>query len=198
MRAGETLLDVAKLVAIIVIAAVIGVLAGKGLSKLTRDSVAPASPAARASTLVRPPAAAPAIGVHVTFAGLRSVAATDATTSGGARLRIGVRLRNRSSSPVTLNVPRIRAAGNFVSALVSPDGALDGGVRRTLPAGSSTSGVLRFDTGAVTTGQLTRERVARLVIAGRTISVRLEVAVPAPDVGAGTEPPTDTTATLTP
>ena len=188
-RLSETLREIAEIVAIAAIAATIGVAAGKGLSALTGDGETsqPASGVAATPTPVAAPA--PAVRVHVIFAGLRPLADGAGEPSDRSRLRVGLRLRNRSDRRATLDVPGLQVGQSVVRADDGDDLARRLG--EGLDAGASVKGELRFSTGAVMTRQLVRLRRATLLIAGRRIPLRFDVASePAQDAAATTTPNT--------
>ncbi|MEA2193138.1 MAG: hypothetical protein QOI73_3259 [Solirubrobacteraceae bacterium] len=183
VRAGETLLETLKIVATIAVAAAIGVGAGKAISRITED---PAPPAAAPVVAAQP---AP-IRVKVTFAGLRP----DGAGGDGARLRVGVRLRNRSAKRVSFDTPRIQVGQTFVLA-AAPTDSLVSRTRSGLAAGASATGELRFQTGAATTRRLLRLRHTTLLIGGRKIAVRFDVAAAQPSTVANGTPGSATATT---
>ena len=178
-RLSETLREIAKIVAIVAIAAAIGVAAGKGLSALTGDG--------EASGVAAAPA--PVVRVKVTFAGLRPLADGAGEPSDRSRLRVGLRLRNSSDRRATIDVGGLQVGQNVMRADDGDGDGLAGRLRDGLDARASAEGELRFTAGAVTTRQLVRLRRATLLIAGRRIAVRFDVAsAPAQGAAATTTP----------
>jgi hypothetical protein len=191
-RAGHALLEATKVAATLLLAVALGIGVGKAIAALTKDPAVPQPPAAAAPSASEP---AP-VRVKVTFAGLRPVAAADGQVE-SATLRIGVRLRNRSSRHVDVGTPRIQVGERVVKARVDPD-SLAGRTSRGLGSGARDQGELRFVTGATTTRQLTRLRRTTLLIGGRKIVVRFDVAqAQTPDGSSSTTTTTTATATTT-
>ena len=183
-RLSETLREIAEIVAIVAIAAAIGVAAGKGLSALTGDG----KTSQPASGFAATPLAAPApsvsakvtVRVKVLYAGLRPLAAGAGEPSDRSRLRVGLRLRNDTDRRVTIDVQGLQVGQSLVRADDS-DG-LDGRFGKGLDARAAAKDELHFSTGAGMTRQLVRLRRATLLIAGRRVAVRFDVAsAPAQD-----------------
>lgn len=168
-----------------VIAAAVGLGAGRGIAEVAGGSASaglPADPATDTAAQPQPPAdddaprdAEPAVGVEVTFAGLRPAAGR---ARDRARLRVGLRVRNRSDRSVTIDPPRIQVGEDTVRADLNAADDLAGNVLEPLSPGSSAKGELRFETAGETTLELMEGRSTTLSIAGRKIEVRYEVGPP--------------------
>lgn len=188
MRSSDALRMTAKVVATVTLGAAVGLGAGRGLAEVTGASpsagpptrTAGAPPPAPART--KPPAvvdaprrAEPAVGVKVTFAGLRPAATPRGRARDRARLRLGLRVRNRSDSPVTIDPPRIQVGEDTLRVDMN---ALGANMREPLAPGGSAEGVLRFETAGAMTRTLMERRRTTLLIAGRKITVRYQVGPP--------------------
>jgi hypothetical protein len=179
MRVREALHGTAKVVATVVIAAAVGLGAGRGIAEVAGGSASaglPADPATDTAAQPQPPAdddaprdAEPAVGVMVTFAGLRPAG----RARDRARLRVGLRVRNRSDRSV--DPPRIQVGEDTIRVDLDAAEDLAGNVLEPLSPGSSAKGELRFETAGETTLELMEGRSTTLRIAGRKIEVRYEV-----------------------
>jgi len=188
MRVREALHGTAKVVATVVIAAAVGVGAGRGIAEVAGGSASaglPADPATDTAAQPQPPAdddaprdAEPAVGVMVTFAALRPAASAAGRARDRARLRVGLRVRNGSDRSVTIDPPRIQVGEDTVRADLNAAEDLAGNVLEPLSPGSSAKGELRFETAGETTLELMEGRSTTLRIAGRKIEVRYEVGPP--------------------
>jgi hypothetical protein len=184
MRVREALHGTAKVVATVVIAAAVGLGAGRGIAEVAGGSASagfPADPATDTAAQPQPPAdddaardAEPAVGVMVTFAGLRPAG----RARDRARLRVGLRVRNRSDRSVTIDPPRIQVGEDTIRVDLDAAEDLAGNVLEPLSPGSSAKGELRFETAGETTLELMEGRSTTLRIAGRKIEVRYEVGPP--------------------
>lgn len=178
---------VAKVVATVTIGAAVGLGAGRGIAEVAGDSASAGPPAREASARTKPPAGAraprrtePAIGVKVTFAGLRPAATPKGRARDRARLRVGVRVRNRSDRRLTIDPPRIQIGEDAVRVDLNAAEDLAGGVLKPLPPGSSAKGELRFEVAGEKTRKLMERRRTTMRIAGRKIRVRYDVGPPLP------------------
>lgn len=188
MRVREALPGTAKVVATVVIAAAVGVGAGRGIAEVAGGSASaglPADPATDTAAQPQPPAdddaprdADPAVGVMVSFAGLRPAATAAGRARDRARLRVGLRVRNRSDRSVTIDPPRIQVGEDTIRVDLNAAEDLAGNVLEPLSPGSSAKGELRFETAGETTLELMEGRSTTLRIAGRKIEVRYEVGPP--------------------
>lgn len=171
-----------------VIAAAVGLGAGRGIAEVAGGSASAGLPADLATDTAaqpQPPAdddaprdAEPAVGVEVTFAGLRPAATAAGRARDRARLRVGLRVRNRSDRSVTIDPPRIQVGEDTVRADLNAADDLAGNVLEPLSPGSSAKGELRFETAGETTLELMEGRSTTLSIAGRKIEVRYKVGPP--------------------
>lgn len=188
MRVRESLHGTAKVVATVVIAAAIGLGAGRGIAEVAGGSASaglPADPATDTAAQPQPPAdddaprdAEPAVGVEVTFAGLRPAASAAGRARDRARLRVGLRVRNRSDRSVTIDPPYIQVGEDTIRVDLNAAEDLAGNVVEPLSPGSSAKGELRFETAGETTLELMEGRSTTLRIAGRKIEVRYGVGPP--------------------
>lgn len=171
-----------------VIAAAVGLGAGRGIAEVAGGSASAGLPADLATDTAaqpQPPAdddaprdAEPAVGVEVTFAGLRPAATAAGRARDRARLRVGLRVRNRSDRSVTIDPPRIQVGEDTIRVDLNAAEDLAGNVLEPLSPGSSAKGELRFETAGETTLELMEGRSTTLRIAGRKIEVRYEVGPP--------------------
>lgn len=163
----EALRGAAKMVAVVVIGAAVGLGAGRGIAEVAGDSGSAGSPPETA-------AQDPVISVNVTFAALRPAATPLGRARDRARLRVGVRVRNRSDRRVTIDPPRIQVGEDTVRVdKAAEDLAED--VFEPLSPGASAKGELRFETAGATTRRLMDRNRTTLRIAGRKIQVRYDV-----------------------
>lgn len=188
MRVREALHGTAKVVATVVIAAAVGLGAGRGIAEVAGGSASaglPADPATDTAAQPQPPAdddaprdAEAAVGVEVTFAGLRPGATAAGRARDRARLRVGLRVRNRSDRSVTIDPPYIQVGEDTIRVDLNAVEDLAVNVLEPLSPGSSAKGELRFETAGETTLELMEGRSTTLRIAGRKIEVRYEVGPP--------------------
>jgi hypothetical protein len=176
----EALRGAAKMVAVVVIGAAVGLGVGRGIAEVAGDSGSAGSPpetAAQpkpAADAKAPPSADPVISVNVTFAGLRPAATPEGRARDRARLRVGVRVRNRSDRRVTIDPPRIQVGDDTVRVDKEAEDLAED-VFAPLSPGASAKGELRFETAGATTRRLMDRRRTTLRIAGRKIQVRYDV-----------------------
>jgi hypothetical protein len=172
----------AKLVAVVVVAGVVGVGLGVALSTLSGGDDDPSPPAtsgttatARATTSVpatTTPAASPADdSIEVTVG--RAVLHLASTPSGKARnrARLGVRVtvRNRGTRRVVLPRPSLLTPRQRIAS----NPAADAGGSRLGPiaAGQTKSVTLQFETAGAVTRQLTTQRRARVLVGAHSSPV---------------------------
>lgn len=177
----EALRGAAKMVAVVVIGAAVGLGVGRGIAEVAGDSGSAGSPpetAAQpkpAADAKAPPSSAdPVISVNVTFAGLRPAATPQGRARDRARLRVGVRVRNRSDRRVTIDPPRIQVGEDTVRVDKGAEDLAED-VFEPLSPGASAKGELRFETAGATTRKLMDGNRTTLRIAGRKIRVRYDV-----------------------
>jgi len=216
-RARLLLRGLAKLIAVIVVAGLVGVGLGIGLSELTGDDE-PAGPAAEATTAVtkattstpaapvettatapptitttpRPAAAGAGDDIEVTVGAalLRLAATPSGKARNRARLGVSVTVRNRTSRRVVLPRPSLLAARQRVPTNPAAD---EGGSRLgPIAAGQTQRATLQFETAGAVTEQLTTQRKARVLIGGRSSALTV---TPGPGVSrsAGAQSGTTTT-----
>jgi hypothetical protein len=111
----------------------------------------------------------------VTFASLRAAATEDGRARDRARLRVVLRVRNRSDERVTIDPPRIQVGEDTVRADLEAAEDAEDSVLEPLPPDSSAKSELRFETAGEATRELMDRRRTTLLIAGREIEVRYEV-----------------------
>jgi hypothetical protein len=180
MRGREAVRGAAKMVAVVLIGAAIGLGAGRGIAEVAGDSGPPGAPPETAAPpepsggVDEPSRADPVIGVNVTFAGLRPAATPQGRDRDRARLRVGLRVRNRSDRRVTIDPPRIQVGEDTVRVDKGAEDLAED-VFEPLSPGASAKGELRFETTGATTRKLMDRRRTTLRIAGRKIQVRYEV-----------------------
>ena len=195
-----------KLAALVIVAGGVGVAFGMGLSALSADEELAATGGADAgplSTDAQPgatatltAAAAPpettartrpttptttssaAFGrfAQVRVSVLDSRMFTDSTPSGRdeqrSRVTVRIRAENRGFDHVTLDAPRLRVGS--VRIPVDPDG--DQFAR--LESGASVTVTVRFQLAGEATPKVVRDRRARIVVAGRSLPIRVRVQAP--------------------
>lgn len=154
-----------KFVALVTVAGGVGVALGKGLTMLSEaDSVAP--PTDRPGALAQ---------VRVTV--LDGRLHTDATPSGRreqrARMTVRLRVENAGGQTVTINPPTLRVGNVRVPS--HPDDDAPGAQLDPLAAGQSQTVTLRFPLGGEATPKVVRDRRARILIAGRSLPMRVKV-----------------------
>jgi len=194
-RARLLLRGLAKLIAVIVVAGLVGAGLGIGLSKLSGDDE-PAGPAAEATTAVtqattstpaapaettatappiittttpRPAAAQGAdddIQVTVGVAVLRLASTPSGKARNRARLRLSVTVRNRGSRRLVLPRPSLLAARQRVPS--NPAADERGSRLGPIAAGQTRRATLQFETAGAVTEQLTTQRKARVLIGRRS------------------------------
>ena len=106
---------------------------------------------------------------------------TDATPSGAReqRARVTVRIRgeNSGAAPVTLERPLLRV-GNVRIETDADAGALPGSQFAPLQPGLPQTVTLRFSLTGEATPKIVRDRRARVLIAGRSLAMRVKVRTP--------------------
>jgi len=188
----------AKLIAVIVVAGLVGVGLGIGLSELTGDDE-PAGPAGQATTAPTPsttstsaapaqattiaptttttttprPAAAQGAGddieVTVGAAVLRLASTPSGKARNRARLGVSVTVRNRGSRRLVLPRPSLLAARQRVPT--NPAADERGSRLGPIAAGQTRRATLQFETAGAVTEQLTTQRKARVLIGGRSWAI---------------------------
>ena len=173
-------LGVVRLVTLVVLAIVVGIVAGIALATLS-DEDAP-----RGSVQSVPAEAADGPdGAEALKAVLQPATTESGRRRQRARVEVTVSLRNLSGRPrpptarPTLIVGDDRVRSDLAAADVA------GGLLKEVPALTSVTGVLRFETAGAATARLTALRRARLRIAGQTLPLKLALtaaplATPAP------------------
>ena len=195
-RARLLLRGLAKLIAVIVVAGLVGVGLGIGLSELTGDDE-PAGPAAEATTAVtkattstpaapvettatapptitttpRPAAAGAGDDIEVTVgaAVLRLASTPSGKARNRARLGVSVTVRNRTSRRLVLPRPSLLAARQRVPT--NPAADERGSRLGPIAAGQTQRATLQFETAGAVTEQLTTQRKARVLIGGRSWAI---------------------------
>jgi len=192
-RARLLLRGLAKLIAVIVVAGLVGAGLGFGLSKLSGDDE-PAGPAAEATTAVtKATTSTPAAPVETTATAPPTITTTPRPAAAGAgddievtvgvsvlhlastpsgrarnraRLGVSVTVRNRGSRRLVLPRPSLLAARQRVPTNPAAD---KGGSRLgPIAAGQTRRATLQFETAGAVTEQLTTQRKARVLIGGRS------------------------------
>lgn len=185
--------------------AVIGVALGVGLSKLSGDDDVSGQIGLASTNTTRGSQTGSATRTSTTAASgaddnedalkkvrvsVRSAVLNTASTPSGmrrnrARLSVRVKIQNRSRERVTLARPTLLAAGERLKTdpgADSPDTRVE-----ELDASRSATVTLIFETAGDVTEELTTQKTARIVVAGRSRSVSIELgeAVEASDSGSG-------------
>lgn len=187
-----------KLLALVIVAGGVGVALGMGLSALSADDEPVASGEDTAATVAADPepaqtttaAAPPAATTTATttpdaaagrFAQVRASVLdarlfTDSKPSGRAeqRARVTVRIRaeNGGLNPVTLDAPALRVGSVRIPA------DRDGDAFAPLRPGADATVTLRFALAGEATPKVVRDRRARILVAGRSLPVRVKVQAP--------------------
>jgi len=197
VRAKHFLRGFAKLIALVLVAGGIGVGLGMGLSKLAENDAAPlaepgtvgtistatAVPSATPTTTTpptqttAPPAKPPSPLEQVRVSVLDARLFTDSTPSGrqSQRARVTVRLRaeNAGGQRVTLPRPILRVGSVRVPA--NSTAGTSKAQFTPLGAGTQQTVTLRFSLTGEATPKLVRDQRARLLIAGRSVAMRVKV-----------------------
>lgn len=192
-----------KLVAIVSVAGGVGVALGMGLSKLSdahnpapaadagpvgspdtsSTAMATALPPATPTTSspATPPDDPPSPLEHVSVSVLDARLFTDETPSGRveqrARVTVRIRAENAGDRRLTLSPPTLRVGS--VRVPVEPDATAPGARFDPLAAGTTQTVTLRFAVAGEATPKLVRDRRARILIAGRSVAIRVRVQAPA-------------------
>ena len=194
-----------KLLALVIVAGGVGVALGMGLSALSADdepvasgedtaatvAADPADPEPAERTTASVPVAATVDATTTTdaaseappgrFAQVRTSVLdarlfTDSTPSGRseqrARVTVRVRAENGGLNPVTLDAPTLRVGS--VRIPVDPDGD----AFAPLQPGADATVTLRFALAGEATPKVVRDRRARILVAGRSLPVRIKVQKP--------------------
>ena len=172
----------AKLAGVVLAAGLVGAAAGIGLAALgdDEDSAAPdvAAPigtqttvtAPRTATTPRAPYREPRFEVRSAELG------TPAPDTGRARLTVRISVTNRNSYPLKPRAPVLTSDGDEVALDAAARDAA-GPLLRAVDPGDTATGELRFTLPAPVAQRLTGGARPRLQIAGRTIGLRVEIAV---------------------
>jgi hypothetical protein len=169
-----------KLLVLVLIAAVAGTGLGVGIAALSRESDGTGGPAASAregqSAAEAPAASRGHLRVRVLGAALHPAGTLSGQRRRRARVTVRVSAENRGGGAVTPDRPVLLVAG----ARIRTDSTADS--PRThlseVPAGETAAVTLRFETGGDVTTTLTRERRARLLLAGQALSVQVRIEDP--------------------
>ena len=168
----------ARIATIVAAAIVAGIVAGYALATLSNNDQQHTDTTAVQS--VPADTAAGPDGAQV----VKSVLMPATTASGRqrrrARLVVSVKLRNLSGAArLASAAPALIVHGKRLH--IDPAATADaGGLLKAVPALTTVSGVLRFETAGSDTDRLAAERRARLAIAGQTLPVRLTISAAAP------------------
>jgi hypothetical protein len=193
------LLGLAKLVAVVVAAGLAGALIGIGLAKLsgndgtdagpvlaatsaTTSSTAPTTtpaPEPTAGTTSTPPAAGTSTAQTTTTASggdyreprIEVLAAQIITASGKPRVIATIRVMNRGARPLKLSPPVLVSISDKLPLDAARVRARP--LLRSIAPGASATGTLRFSTPPAIARRLTASRGSRLLIAKRTIILKL-------------------------
>jgi len=199
-RSRRFLLGLIRFLALVTVAGGIGVALGMVLSRVSDDKApagavgartqtaappaAAAAPAATAPTTATAPSAAPdAPGqaeVHLSVLDARLF--TDDTPSGAreqrARVTVRIRAENAGAESVTLARPILRIGS--VRIATDPDAeGLPGSRFAALRPGVAQTVTLRFSLAGEATPKVVRDRRARVLIAGRSLPMRVKLRAPA-------------------
>lgn len=193
-RARRLLRQLGSLMAVVVVAAGVGGALGVGMSELTSNNepAGPSAPTPRSTATVAATTSTPAASsedpldqVRVTV--LSAVLHPASTPSGQrrrrARLGVRVRVQNRSTKRVVPPRPSLLAARQRIPTNPRADapttrlGPIDAGQAREV--------TLRFETAGAVTEQLTTQKRARVLVAGRSWPFTLIVGTPVGRSGAG-------------
>lgn len=190
----------AKLVAVVVSAGLAGALIGIGLSKLSGNSGSDAGPGLAATTSAATASAAPtttpapetttgtiptaptagtsttqttttASGGDYRVPRIQVLSAQIITATGKPRVIAKIRVTNRATRPLTLPPPVLISISDKVPLDAARDQARP--LLRGIAPGGSATGTLRFSTPAAIAQRLSANPGARLLIAKRTIVLKL-------------------------
>lgn len=160
----------AKLVAVVVVAGGAGIVLGIGFAALAGDDDLP-TPVDETATRADDPTGP--VRVRVIDAVLRPAGSRAGRERQHARLSVEIRVANDGERPETLARPALLVGDKRVETdpgADGPDTSLE-----SLEAGESAAVTLRFEVAGAVTTQLTTQRRARIVVAGRTLPVPFEV-----------------------
>ena len=176
-----------KLVAVGALAGGGGLALGLGISHLSGNTVASTPPPARiASTTTQPAAPAAAspapqaapdqVSVRVVSAVLHPAATAFGLQRQRGRLIVQIVARNQGTQRVTPTRPALLAAG----VATRTDAHADAPGTRLAPiaAGASEKVALQFEVAGAVTAQLTGQRSARILVAGRLVPISVVVGPP--------------------
>jgi hypothetical protein len=169
-----------KLLVLVLIAGVAGTGLGLGIAALTRESDGTGGPAASSNgdrTASEAPAAPRGnLRLRVLGAVLHPAGTLSGQRRRRARVTVRVSAENRGGGVVTPARPVLLVAG----ARIPTDATADS--PRThlsaVPASETATVTLRFEVGGDVTTTLTRERRARLLLAGQTLRLRVGIGDP--------------------
>jgi len=184
-----------KFLAVVVVAGGVGALLGIGISKLSSDdepqtaiapdttspTPEPSAGAAVSDATASTPAPASQdpleqISVTVLFAVLHPAATPSGIRRRRARLGVRVKVTNRGSRRVVPARPSLLAARQRTPT--NPHADRPGSRLGPIAAGKTVDVTLRFETAGAVTQQLTTQRRARVLVAGRSWPVRVTVGPP--------------------
>jgi len=196
-RSRRFLLGLIRFLALVTVAGGIGVALGMVLSRVSDDkapagavgartgTAAPpataAAPTATAPTTATAPSAAPDAQAEVRLSVLDARLFTDDTPSGAreqrARVTVRMRAENAGGESVTLARPILRIGSVRIATDPDAEGLL-GSRFAALRAGVAQTVTLRFSLAGEATPKVVRDRRARVLIAGRSVPMRVKLRAP--------------------
>jgi hypothetical protein len=191
------LLGLAKLAAVVLVAGSVGVGIGVVLAALTDedDSAGEVSTDAPAAAQRSSPRVArripttsttssasaapgrPQVGLTVSSAVLHPAATPSGILRRRARLGVHIKVQNRGAETVVLPRPSLLAARQRIPT--NPRADRPGTALGPLDAGMTADVTLQFETAGAVTDQLTTQKTAHILVAGRTWPITVEVGRPA-------------------
>ena len=167
---------IVRLATIVLLAIIAGVIAGFALATLSEED----TPAGSSSVQSVPADAADGPdGAEALKAVLQPAATPSGKRRQRARVEVTVSLRNLSGRPRPATAEPALLVGADRVHVDSAAADAAGGILKEVPALTSVTGVLRFETAGAVTERLTSRRRARLRISGQTLALKLSIA-PAP------------------
>lgn len=167
-------LGVVRLVTLVVGAIVVGIITGIALATLSDED----NPGSSVQSVPADAADGPD-GAEVLKAVLQPATTASGRRRQRARVEVTVSLRNLSGRPRPATARPTLIVGDDRVRADSAAADVAGGLLKAVPALTSVTGVLRFETAGAATERLTDLRRARLRIAGRTLPLKLAL-TPAP------------------